>query len=68
MVPEPYHNFADVFSKDAFNELPPQKPWDHAIDLTPDAELPCACTFPLSPVEQKELDKFLKENLSNGQI
>ncbi len=40
MVPEAYHDFADVFSKDAFNELPPWKPWDHAIDLTPDADLP----------------------------
>jgi len=68
MVPEAYHDFADVFSKDAFNELPPQKPWDHTIDLTPDTDLPHAWTFPLSPAEQKELDEFLKENLSNGWI
>ncbi len=66
MVPEAYHDFADVFSKDAFNKLPPWKPWDHAINLTPDTDLPCAQTFPLSPAEQKELDEFLKENLSNG--
>ena len=38
MVPEAYHDFADMFSKDAFNELPPWKPWDHTIDLTP---VPC---------------------------
>ncbi len=68
MVPVPYHDFSDVFSKEAFDELPPWKAWDHTIDLTPGAELPCSWTFPLSPVEQKELDDFLQENLANGHI
>src|SRR5258708_23694466 len=68
MVPVQYCNFRDVFSKEAFDELPPQKAWDHAIDLTPGAELPCSQTFPLSPAEQKELDDFLHENLANGSI
>src|SRR5258708_26949417 len=61
-------DFRDVFSKEAFDELPLQKPWDHAIDLTPGTELPCSQTFPLSPAEQKELDDFLQENLANGHI
>ena len=68
MVPEPYHDFCDIFSKEAFDELPPQKAWDHAIDLTPEAELPHSWTFPLSPEEQKELDGFLCKNLANGHI
>ena len=68
LVPEAYCNFKDVFSKDAFNELPPCKVWDHAIDLIPDAKLPCSCTFPLSPTEQQELDVFLWENLANSWI
>ncbi len=68
MVPAPYHNFRDVFSKEAFDELPLWKAWDHAIDLTPRTELPCSQTFPLSPAEQKELDDFLWENLANGHI
>ncbi len=68
MVPAQYHDFRDVFSKEAFDELPPQKAWDHAIDLTPGTELPCSWTFPLSPAEQKELDNFLWENLANGHI
>ncbi len=63
-----YHNFRDVFSKEAFDELPPWKAWDHTIDLTPGTELPCSWTFPLSPAEQKELDDFLWENLANGHI
>src|SRR6266436_4591290 len=68
MVPAQYHNFRDVFSKEAFDKLPPQKAWDHAIDLTPGTELPHSQTFPLSPAEQKELDDFLQENLANGHI
>src|SRR5258706_10111127 len=68
MVLAQYHNFRDVFSKEAFDELPPQKAWDHAIDLTPETELPHSQMFPLSPAEQKELENFLWENLVNGHI
>src|SRR5260370_33639116 len=63
-----YHDFRDVFSKEAFDERPPWKACDHAIDLTPGTELPHSQTFPLSPAEQKELDDFLWENLANGHI
>src|SRR5258706_11609712 len=68
MVLAQYHDFRDVFSKEAFDELPPWKVWDHAIDLSPGTELPHSQTFPLSPAEQKELDDFLQENLVNGHI
>src|SRR5258707_10862988 len=68
MVPAQYHDFRDVFSKEAFDKLPPQKAWDHTIDFTPGTELPCSQMFPLSPAEQKELDNFLQENLVNGHI
>ena len=67
-APVQYCDFRDVFSKQAFDELQPQKAWDHAIDLTPGAKLPCSWTFPLSPAEQKELDDFLHENLANSCI
>jgi hypothetical protein len=66
LVPEPYRDFKDVFSKDAFDKLPPRKTWDHGIDLVPGAEPQSSRTFPLSPLEQKELDDFLQENLHNG--
>src|SRR5260221_10893991 len=68
MVLAQYHDFRDVFSKEAFDELPPWKAWDHAIDLSPGNELPHSQMFPLSPAEQKELDDFLQENLANGCI
>ncbi len=38
MVLTQYQDFRDIFSKEAFDELPPQKAWDHAIDLTPRAD------------------------------
>src|SRR6266436_3028993 len=68
MVLAQYHDFRDVFSKEAFDELPPWKAWDHTIDLTPGTELPHSWMFPLYPAEQKELDDFLWENLANGHI
>src|SRR5260221_1420718 len=58
----------NIADHDAFDDLPPQKAWDHAIDLSPGTELPCSQTFPLSPAEQKELDDFLQKNLVNGHI
>ncbi len=68
MVLAQYHNFRDVFLKEAFDKLPPQKAWDHAINLTPGAELPPSQMFPLSPAEQKEFNDFLCKNLTNGCI
>ncbi|SJL04863.1 uncharacterized protein ARMOST_08234 [Armillaria ostoyae] len=67
MIPESYRNFKDLFNKESFDELPAQKPWDHAIELVPNAKNTLDCkVYPLNPVEQKELDKFLDENLASG--
>ena len=61
-------DFHSVFSKDSFDELPGTKPWDHAVELTPNATLKSCKVYPLSASEQKELDAFLKENLESGLI
>ena len=68
MILEPYLSFQDIFSKELFNELPEQKQWDHAIDLIPGSKPFSTKVYPISPVEQKELDDFLDENLSSGHI
>ena len=68
LVPKPYQEFRDVFSKESFDKLPPQKRWDHAIELTPLAQPFSTKVYPMSPNEQKELDGFLKENLKNHHI
>ena len=68
MLPKPYLNFRDVFSKESFDELPEWKQWDHTIDLKPESQLFSVKVYPMSPIEQKELDDFLEENLSSGRI
>ena len=68
VILEPYLDFQDVFSKESFDEPLEQKQWDHAIDLVPGSKPFSTKVYPASPVEQKELDDFLDENLSSGRI
>ena len=45
------------------------QPWDHAIDLVPEAKAVWkAKIYPMSPNEQGELNKFLDEQLEKGYI
>jgi hypothetical protein len=68
LAPDYLHDFKDVFSKTSFDELPAPKPWDHAIELILDAQNKSCKVYPLSILEQEQLDKFLKENLMLGRI
>lgn len=67
-IPKKYHRYLHLFSKAASNRLPKHKPYDHAIDLVKDAKMTRSKVYPLSPAEQKELDKFINENLKKGYI
>ncbi|TFY79332.1 hypothetical protein EWM64_g4682 [Hericium alpestre] len=68
MIPKEYREFRDVFEEKASERLPTRWPWDHAIDLKPEAEPHSAKAYPMAPHELKELDKFLEENLRKGYI
>src|SRR3979490_226216 len=68
LVPKPYQEFKDVFSKESFDQLPPCKPWDHAIELILSAQPFNTKVYPMSPNEQRELEAFLKENLKSHRI
>jgi len=57
-----------VFAKEDFNILLEHRQWDHVIELIPGTEPKSSKVYPLSPVEQKELDSFLEENLCTGRI
>ena len=57
-----------MFAKEDFDILPEHCKWDHAIELTPGAEPKSSKVYPLSPLEQAELDAFLEENLRTGRI
>jgi len=50
-----------VFTKEDFDILLEHRKWDHAIELIPRAEPKSSKVYPLSPLEQAELDAFCKE-------
>ena len=69
MVPKEYHRHAKVFSEEESYRLPQHQPWDHAIDLKPDApESLKSKVYPMPLNEQEALESFLKENLEKGYI
>ena len=69
MVPKQYWDFAKVFSEEESQRLPRHQPWDHAIDLEPDAVQKWKIrSYPMSPNEQLELDKFLTEHIQKGYL
>jgi len=67
-LPDYAKRFESVFAKEDFDILLEHRQWDHAIELTPGSEPKSSKIYPLSLVEQKELDSFLEENLCTGQI
>jgi len=60
--------FQSVFAKKDFDILSEHRKWDHAIELIPRAEPKSSKVYPLSLLEQAELDAFLEENLRTGRI
>jgi len=57
-----------MFAKKDFDILLEYCKWDHAIELIPRAEPKSSKVYPLSLLEQVELDAFLEENLHTGRI
>jgi len=57
-----------VFTKKDFDILLEHCKWDHAIELIPGAEPKSSKVYPLSLLEQAELDAFLEENLHTRRI
>ena len=68
MVPPEYHEFLNVFDEEKANRFPESKEWDHKIDMKEGFEPKSFKNYNLTPEEQVELDKFLKENLEKGYI
>jgi len=60
--------FQSVFTKEDFDILPEHHKWDHTIELIPGAEPKSSKVYPLSPLEQAELNTFLEENLRTRRI
>jgi len=68
LLPTYVVEFQSVFAKEDFDILLEHCKWDHAIELIPGAEPKSSKVYPLSPLEQAELDAFLEENLRTGRI
>ena len=58
----------EAFSKASADQLPPQRKYDHAIELEEGKEPPFGSIYPLSPAESKELKEWIEENLQRGFI
>ncbi len=69
MVPLQYHQHKKVFSEEASHQFPPKQPWDHVIDLLPEAPKTLNCkVYPLALIEGDALTEFLSEQLQKGYI
>jgi len=67
-LPDYTKGFESVFAKKDFDILLEHRQWDHAIELVLGSAPKSSKVYPLSLVEQKELDTFLEENLRTGRI
>jgi hypothetical protein len=68
LVPVEYHKYLDIFSEEKAHCFPESRPWDHKIEMKEGFEPKLFKNYNLTPAEQPELDKFLKENLEKGYI
>jgi site-specific DNA-cytosine methylase len=68
LVPVEYHEYLDIFSKEKAHCFPESRAWDHKIKMKEGFEPKSFKNYNLTPAEQLELDKFLKENLEKGYI
>ena len=68
VLPPQNADYADVFSKWAFNTLPPRRDFDHAIELKELFMPKVAKIYPLNPQEVDTCRDFIEENLKMGWI
>ena len=67
-IPKEFHKYLDVFSEEKAARFPEPRSWDHKIELKEGFTPKSFRTYNLTPQEQIELDKFLKENMEKGYI
>ncbi|KAK3519698.1 hypothetical protein QTP70_001591 [Hemibagrus guttatus] len=63
-----YSRFQDVFCPRKASKLPPHRPWDCAVDLIPGEPVPKGRIYSLSIPEEKDMEEYIKEALSQGYI
>jgi hypothetical protein len=68
IVPTSLHAYADVFCKTAFDSLPERRKWDHTIELECEPSPGFCKVYPMTLMEQTEMDAFLEEALATRRI
>ena len=67
-IPKEFHEYSDIFSEEKAAWFPELQTWDHKIEMKENFVLKSFKTYNLTPQEEIELDKFLKDNLDKGYI
>jgi len=68
-IPQEYCHHLKVFSEKAASWLPPDCPWNHAIELKPNAPASIrGRIYPLTQLENEALKKHVDEQLAKGYI
>ncbi len=69
MVPKKYRKYQKIFNEEQSHRFPPKRPWDHAIELLPEAPSTIDCKiYPTTQSEKESLSEFIKEQLAKGYI
>jgi RNase H-like domain found in reverse transcriptase/Reverse transcriptase (RNA-dependent DNA polymerase) len=67
-IPEEYQDFADVFSEERADQLPPHRDCDMVVDLEEGKTPPFGPLYNLSEPELRELRAYIEKNLARGWI
>src|SRR5260370_1327676 len=65
IFPPEYQEFANIFSGEKANTLPPHRPYDLQINTEENSKLSCGPIYSLLPPELTALWEFLDENTRN---
>jgi hypothetical protein len=68
LVQAEYHKYLDIFNEEKAQRFPDTRPWNYKIKMKEGFKPKSFKNYNLTPAEQIELDKFLKENLKKGYI
>ena len=67
-LPPQYAKYAKVFDEPKGGELPPQRPFDHGIELKKTFIPKVAKSYPMNPRETEVCKAFINEHLKSGKI
>ena len=67
-IPNFCSSFANVFSEQTYDVLPPHRPFDHTIELKDSFVPKIAKVYLLNPAEKEACKSFIDEHLKTGRI